>query len=582
MKRILVYIVVLVATVACNAVDVDGDPSPDGKDSASGMITEIISGRQVATKATINDETAAFAWTVGDNIAVHVSNTNGSHKYVTTADTGASGASATAAEASFTVVYDAGYSRDAFAVYPSYIVDRDAEYYGQTVGESHAKLDVTLPATYTLAQVSGETSPCPMIASNSNTDSNWEFYQLCGLLRLKVYSIPPSTNRLEINFNGKQVCGSFSIASPVTPRTSVIATTTLTDESDTRDIISIIPNGNAETLNGNQWLDEQVLNIPLPVVSTDEVADRYKDITITAYNAGGEALLSMTRPFNYKATREYGAKRIASLPVFSISGDKRVVFAPGNLQAKYTKSSNTWEWLFATNQYDYVGNDSGNIMINGNGTLSADGTVDLFGMSTSINFYGITDSSSTDGTYVDWGTIGTFKHKTVTTTYSSDYWFTLSEGEWKYVVGEDWPRRKNGGTVAGVSDAHCTKATVNGINGFILFPDHYFSDGTAEAVTWEASFIGNDSMGNSGTDGWGATITLTSWTTLEKEGCVFFPAAGEMSAGSTTVNNPGTFGSYKHRNSISYLRFNDDGFDPNEIGFTKASRRSVRLVHEIN
>jgi hypothetical protein len=61
-----------------------------------------------------NDADANFAWTAGDNIAVHVSNGT-INKYVFTSDTGASGASVSAAEASFSVVYEDGYSRDAFA-----------------------------------------------------------------------------------------------------------------------------------------------------------------------------------------------------------------------------------------------------------------------------------------------------------------------------------------------------------------------------------------------------------------------------------------------------------------------------------
>ena len=181
---------------------------------------------------------------------------------------------------------------------------------------------------------------------------------------------------------------------------------------------------------------------------------------------------------------------------------------------------------------------------------------------------------------MDWGTIGSFKHKSVTTAYASDYWFTLTVGEWKYVIGEDWPRRQNGGTVAGVSDAHCTKATVNGIKGLILFPD-YYTGGTPDGVTWDANSIGHDAMGNSGTDGWGATVTSAGWAALEKEGCVFLPAAGYMSSGSTTVNEAGSCGAYKNRSNYEFVRFDYDGFDSNHNGGTLAYRRSVRLVHEI-
>ena len=40
---------------------------------------------------------------------------------------------------------------------------------------------------------------------------------------------------------------------------------------------------------------------------------------------------------------------------FSVSAIKKVHFSRGNLRAFYY-SSESWEWYFSTNQYDYVGN----------------------------------------------------------------------------------------------------------------------------------------------------------------------------------------------------------------------------------
>ena len=61
---------------------------------------------------------------------------------------------------------------------------------------------------------------------------------------------------------------------------------------------------------------------------------------------------------------------------FSVSDTKKVYFSKGNLQATYNTS---WSWAFATNQWDYIGNAAGNTSINGGGTISGTGTVDLFG-----------------------------------------------------------------------------------------------------------------------------------------------------------------------------------------------------------
>ena len=126
MKKVLYCIAALAfAAVACNKLETN--PSPDGEDSVVNMIIETVSGsRGTFSKATIADADASFAWTVGDHIAVHVSD-GATAKYVFTSDDGGSGASEAAGTASFTVAYPEGYTRDAFAVYPSTLVAADAE-----------------------------------------------------------------------------------------------------------------------------------------------------------------------------------------------------------------------------------------------------------------------------------------------------------------------------------------------------------------------------------------------------------------------------------------------------------------------
>lgn len=293
MKKLLLYIpAMLLIAVSCEKEAIN--PSDNGNESASGvkMITEIVSGsRGDVTKATIGNTTPTFAWTAGDNVAVHVSN-GATNKYVVTT----SGASASAASAKFTVEYEEGYSRDAFAVYPSTIVSASAANYGQ----SGHTLDVTLPSSYTLAQVSGETSPCPMISANTAGDG-WHFYQLCGLLRLTVNSIPATAKRLEIDFDGKQVWGDFSIASTVVASSAVISTAA----DGAHDIITITKDGSDAPLG----ITSLTANIPLPVGT-------YSGITVTAYDAisGGSVILTIARPFTYTASSEKGVKRTASFP----------------------------------------------------------------------------------------------------------------------------------------------------------------------------------------------------------------------------------------------------------------------------
>lgn len=269
------------AVVAC-------DPAKLERDSFS-MITETISGIYCpATKATIADTDASFKWSVGDNIAVHVSNGD-SHIYVSTSGEG--GASTAAASASFIVTYESGFSRDAFAVYPSTIVSANAANYGQ----SGSPLDVTLPSSYTLSQVQGEVSPCPMIATNT-AGNGWTFYQLCSLLRITVDNIPATAQSLKIDFDGKKVSGNFSIASDVTPGTSVISTVA----DDNNDVITITNGG---SVFGQTSL---TLSIPLPVGD-------YSKITVYAYDGENKVVSFDNISFSYTAVKTKGVKKTTSL-----------------------------------------------------------------------------------------------------------------------------------------------------------------------------------------------------------------------------------------------------------------------------
>ena len=292
MKKLFLCIPALaILAVACQKVE--NTPSREKTEPApttAEMIIETVSGtRGAATKATIADADASFAWTLEDKVAVHVH--GATPQYVVTSV----GADAAAASAKFTVEYETGYARDAFAVYPSTIVAAEAANYGQ----SGHTLDLTLPGSYKLAEVSGETSPGPMISTN-NAGKNWVFHQLCGLLRLTVNDIPSTAKRLEIDFNGKKVCGAFSIASPE-PGNSVIATA----DDTANDCITITKDGTDVALGATNL----VVNIPLPVGT-------YTAITITAYDAltDGNVVLTIDRPFAYTASNEYGTKRTASFP----------------------------------------------------------------------------------------------------------------------------------------------------------------------------------------------------------------------------------------------------------------------------
>lgn len=206
------------------------------------------------------------------------------------------------------------------------------------------------------------------------------------------------------------------------------------------------------------------------------------------------------------------------------AGDQ-IQFAQGNLQATCTSADNdgstqeTWTWNFAANQWTYIDNATANNKINGNGSVSTAGTVDLFGWSTSATHFGIhnsTDDGVYSGDFVDWGSnIGTG-------------WRTLTKDEWTYLLNT-----RSGSTVHDKNNVRYAKATINtddgngGVKGLLLFPDGLTIPSSA-AHQW-ATDLNND------WNGWTTLCTIDEWNDLADMGCVFLPGAGWREG--TTVKN---------------------------------------------
>ena len=230
---------------------------------------------------------------------------------------------------------------------------------------------------------------------------------------------------------------------------------------------------------------------------------------------------------------------------FTINADgKQVYFSKGNLQATTTDLGANWSWGFAANQWDYVGGadyitsttewsgtKTGNNFINGNGTMSENGTVDLFNwvgasasdISTAPAYYGISNRYSPLSVYGntaneklmhDWGEcIGAG-------------WRTLTMNEWIWILGplssspNPGTNCRLGSTVNSTENARFSPATVNtdgtGVKGLILFPDG-LTIANIEGVTWGP--INNiPDVGTNCTN-----CTTAGWAALAAKGCVFLP-----------------------------------------------------------
>ena len=202
--------------------------------------------------------------------------------------------------------------------------------------------------------------------------------------------------------------------------------------------------------------------------------------------------------------------------VFSVSKDKKVGFAKGNL--RYSKDAN-WNdhWSLAEHQYDILGADnleSQEVNQYGNRFPSED-HLDLFcwsaGYSNNGTAYTYPYDSYYTGDFKEWGT------QTAFTDIYGFGWSTMTKDEWTYLLSE----RENAATLKSF-------ATVNGVKGLVLLPDE-----------WNApdGVIISEEM------------TAEQWATIEKTGAVFLPAAGTLTVnmeGNTvaTVNDVNVVGSY--------------------------------------
>lgn len=246
------------------------------------------------------------------------------------------------------------------------------------------------------------------------------------------------------------------------------------------------------------------------------------------------------------------------------SGDK-VFFAKGNLQATTSDKGSTWSWAFAEHQWDYIGAAVANTTINGNGTVSSDGTVDLFCWSTTGCYLGISNANSpVVGDFVDWGS-----HADVIAGIGPG-WRTLiggKNGEWTYLFN-----KRSASTVDGVENARYAKAKVNNVYGVILFPDSYtHPDGVAAPK----------GINNTDNTGWnGNSYNVADWTKMEEAGCVFLPAAGSRWSTDISDANKGCYWSSTAYNSdhawFVYLYENSLYAEDNVTYFHYG--HSVRLV----
>lgn len=262
---------------------------------------------------------------------------------------------------------------------------------------------------------------------------------------------------------------------------------------------------------------------------------------------------------------------------FSVSDTKKVYFSPGNLQATTSDLGAHWAWAFAAHQWDVIGNAAANTSINGDGTVSANGTVDLFGWvgASGGDAYGI---SNRDGSVVYYGNV---KGESVKSDWGNNIgsgWRTPTNDEWDYILR----LRTSGATVNGADNARRVYATINTdatpVTGMILFPDGV-TILASEATSW-STINGEGSFDES------TKCTSAQWSALAAKGCVFLPTTG-LREGNLVPDYQLSFGYYW--SSSSSPDYSDRAlnvkFGNNSVAGTNRLSRyygaSVRLVRDV-
>ena len=293
----------------------------------------------------------------------------------------------------------------------------------------------------------------------------------------------------------------YSNGFALAPQCAILNFTISGLEAGAKDVILRMHHSSDYTVTGSVTPTSGVATFAVGVPVGANIKDMDNNLTV------GSSNLTLPSSTTFATSKIYNIARNAIpgalIGQFSVSNTKKVYFSKGNLQATTTDMGTNWTWAFAANQWDYIGNAAANNAITGNKTVSEDGTVDLFGWSTSKTYLGIHNSRDNEdysGNFVDWGS-----HAGVTEGIGSG-WCTLSRDEWLYLFyGRSDAANKYG------------FATVNDRHGIIILPDAFVDPNKNDGSN---AFVGS-------TIDWDANLySAENWALMEKNGAVFLPAAG--------------------------------------------------------
>ena len=462
-------------------------------------LSTVVEPMDLTTKTTYDSIEGKFEWTEGDKIALHY--TTGFY-YETSIDA-----------ANGKIDAEKGRTRDYYAVYPASVADPDN--YGKPT------LKIMLPDTYDIKDIvagskTSNFSPCPMVASNAKDLAMLKFYHVGGLLRVTLGNIPAQTQRIRVTFP-KDVTGSYTVSDPGTTNPTISTAGSASNNT----ITFILAQNEVGTL-----LNPVVLNIPVPCGTYDKVM-------FEALSSSGTLLISKTydRPLTFNRHHGKRWEVIFEIAAFSVSYEKRVVFAPGNVVVDDTLNedgTHTVNWRFADNQWDSYANLPPT-------TPGQSSTYSLFGWGTGNNPWLISDSKSDYSTFTDWG-VHFDEAGNGSSSINGTTWRTPTSDELSHLFNGRHNCRSLSSTAILVDNDGVVAI------GFILLPDDWCSPIGVSFTSFDEA-IGNSAVsfrdiniyalgGSNSSDNDG------DWSVMEASGAVFLPCSGSREIRTVTRRDP--------------------------------------------
>ncbi|MDY6436986.1 MAG: hypothetical protein SPK72_05385 [Bacteroidales bacterium] len=223
--------------------------------------------------------------------------------------------------------------------------------------------------------------------------------------------------------------------------------------------------------------------------------------------------ITLTNPVFAAPGADYAVKTNAGvLTQFSVSSTQKVYFSRANLKCN-AANPNQLVWGFHENQIDECPSDDDNTTGNTQSGVNLDGGTELdrfswgFHSPTTVSENDWVDGSRNlnwnDGT--DWGCA-------LRGTAYGNYWRTLTEDEWEYLLKSRSGKRFLKVTWKQLGGFPYYEYDLVTVNGIFIAPDDY-NGGSASSLTWNNE----------------TTATYINRATMEglfDDGCVFLPALG--------------------------------------------------------